>query len=246
MSIACTLKDLDVVVLCGGMGKRLQKMVYDRPKCMADINGKPFLDILINYVAAFGFRRFILCIGYMGDLIKQYFHDKGDIADILFSEEREPLGTAGAIKKAAPLIKSSPFLVMNGDSFCETDLLEFVDFHKKKDSASSMVVAKKIKHTDDYGFVRLDDQGLIASFNEKKRDDSENGYINSGIYIFEKDVLSKIPSGMKFSFEHDLFPALIKQKFYGYKTDGIFIDIGTAERYIEAKKIFNLRQKALL
>ncbi len=99
----------DVVILCGGLGKRLKKVVRDRPKSMAEIKGRPFLDILIDYVASFGFRRFILCTGYMGDHIDKYFvRGKERALDILFSRERKPLGNRRGGKERASLHQKLP------------------------------------------------------------------------------------------------------------------------------------------
>ena len=124
--------DVDVVILCGGKGTRLSEVVRDRPKPMSEINGRSFLDILIGYVSGFGFKRFILSVGYKADYIKDYYKNNRFSFEILFSRENEPLGTAGGVKQAENLVQSNPFLVMNGDSFCPVDLLQFLDFHSKR------------------------------------------------------------------------------------------------------------------
>lgn len=80
-------RNIDVVILCGGKGERLWPVVSDRPKPMAKIVHRPFLDILIGYVSSFGFKRFILCVRYMKEFIKDYYEDK---KGIIFSEEKEP------------------------------------------------------------------------------------------------------------------------------------------------------------
>lgn len=231
-------KDIDVVVLCGGKGERLQPLVNDRPKPLAEINARPFLDILIDYVASFGFRRFILCIGYMGDVIKKYFQ-KGDVSlTILFSEEKEPLGTAGAIKNAQPLIKSSPFLVMNGDSICQLDLNEFVNFHIKKKALFSMVLSNT-QNADDCGKVVLDKSGRVTEFNEKIKSRSINNLVNTGIYLLDKSIFSEILGNKKCSMEYDVFPHLIDKRFYGFVSQDKFIDIGTPERFKQANLLEN-------
>ena len=86
---------IDVVLLCGGFGTRLKTVVHDRPKPMAEINDRPFLDILIDYVSDYGFKRFILCTGHKGDVIRKYYEAKNTQKIFLFSEEKEPLGTGG-------------------------------------------------------------------------------------------------------------------------------------------------------
>ena len=227
--------NIDVLILCGGQGRRLHKVISDRPKPMAEINGRPFLDILISYVSSFGLKRFILCTGYMVDYIDQYFSSKNDSIEFVFSKEETPLGTGGAVKNAERFIKTSPFFVMNGDSFCSVDLIRFLNFHKSKDALLSMVVTKA-KSSGDFGSLVLDNSEKIVRFKEKVRKD--RALINAGIYLFEKDVLFSIPRDVAYSLEHDFFPKLAGQKFYGYTTTARLIDIGTPERYEEAKRFF--------
>lgn len=230
------MKDIDVVVLCGGKGTRLNEVVNDRPKPMAEINCHPFLDILIDYVASFGFKRVILSVCYMADYIKDYYRNKRFPCEILFSQENEPLGTAGAVKQAENSVQSNPFLVLNGDSFCPVDLLHFLDFHSKNGALVSVVVVES-EDVRDFGTISLDDSQRIVRFEEKK--EGKKSFINAGIYLFQKEVFSLIPSHVRYSLEHDLFPTLVDQKFYGYVTQEKLIDIGTPARYEQAKRILH-------
>lgn len=227
-------KDIDVVILCGGKGKRLQPIVNDRPKPMAKIGGRPFLDILIDYVARFAFRRFILCVGYRGDFIRKYYRNKEIPFTILFSKEESPLGTAGAIKNAEPLIKSNPFLVMNGDSICRIDLNEYINFHIKKKALFSMALSD-IQTTDDCGKVTLNKSGRITAFNEKIRTELKENFTNVGIYLLNKSIFSEIPKNKKCSIEYEIFPSIVNRRFYGFITQEWLMDIGTPERFMRAK-----------
>lgn len=235
MSRCLKIKDVDVVILCGGRGMRLRPLIKDRPKGLVEINGKPFLDILIDYLANFGFKRFILCIGYLGQNIKQYYQNYHSSLKILFSEEKNPLGTAGAIKNAEPLIKSNPFLVLNGDSLCRINLYEFLNFYIRKKALFSIALTKA-KRASDYGAVSLSPSQQILSFNEKVKQ-KHSCFINAGIYIFKNRVFSMIPDKENFSLEYDLFPKIIHKEFYGYVTEEKVIDIGTPARLRNAKAI---------
>lgn len=232
-----TYNQTDVLILCGGQGSRLKKIVYDRPKPMAEINGNPFLDILINQVASYGFNRFILCTGYKAEFIEDYYHTSEKQIEIVFSKEKTPLGTGGAIKNAESVIKTSPFLVLNGDSFCPVDLKLFVDFHKNKHAHLSVVVTRADNNVE-FGSLLLDESKRIIRFEEKAT--NELSYINAGIYLFEKEVLSNIPENTKFSLENELFARLIGSDFFGFETEEKLIDIGTPVRYEEAKKYIKL------
>lgn len=236
-----TPRKIDVVLLCGGLGTRLKTVVHDRPKPMAEINDHPFLDILIDYVSDYGFKRFILCTGYKGDVVRKYYETKNSQAVFLFSEEKEALGTGGAIKNAEPLIQSNVVLVMNGDSFCNLNMLDFLNYHDSKKAFASIALVKKEKPLD-CGVVRIDGNGRITGFHEKVKT-NDMSLVNAGVYLFSKEVLSLIPAHKNYSLEFDLFPALVQNKaVYGFFTNQPLIDIGTPERYELAKRIFNSDQ----
>ena len=231
----------DVLILVGGRGTRLQEVVYDRPKPLADINGRPFLDILISYVADYGFRRIILCTGYMRSVVRQHYQTGSDGVEILFSEEQEPLGTGGAVKNAEALIRSNPFLVMNGDSFCAADLDAFLGFHKRKNARLSIVLAGS-ERNEEYGSVTFDPSNRITSFSEKVFR-AEKTAINAGIYLMNRDILSAMPGERRFSLEYDLFPNMVDDRSYGFVTELRLADIGTPQRYAAAKTFFNKQKR---
>jgi len=232
-------EDINVVILCGGLGKRLRSIIADRPKPMAEVKNRPFLDILIRYVSSYGFKRFILCTGYKGEMIRRYYKAGGGDLKIVFSEEKEPLGTGGALKNAENFIQSDVFLSLNGDSFCQMNMQDFLAFHRAKKAELSIALAA-IEKDADYGVVSLGSNNRIVSFNEKGVADG-NGFINAGVYLFNKDVLKSIPSDKKYSLEYELFPNILHKGIYGYITHAELIDIGTPERYETAKEFFEDR-----
>lgn len=225
------LKKIDVVILCGGLGTRLRPVVSDRPKVLAKIGEKTFLDILIDSLTKQGFKNIILCVGYLKGQIKNHFDCDKDY-NIMFSEEREPLGTGGALKKARALIKSNSFMVMNGDSICKIDFRKFYDFHVNKKAILSMALVRT-KAAQDFGSVILDDSQRITSFMEKVVNKDEC-LINAGIYLMQTDVFSFMPDENRFSLEYDFFPKLIEDKCFGFTINSELIDIGTPERYEKA------------
>ncbi|OGR53753.1 MAG: hypothetical protein A2X39_04980 [Elusimicrobia bacterium GWC2_56_31] len=223
---------MDAVILCGGKGTRLQSVVSDRPKPMAALNDKPFLQLLIEYAAGFGFKRFILAAGYMGDVIEKHFSGAVPGLDVVVSRETEPLDTAGAVKNAAALIRTPQFLVMNGDSICRIDLRSFVEFHFSRGGRASVAVARAAD-AGSFGSITRDSGGRILSFREKAA--AGAGYVNAGIYILDKTALDAVPPGVRYSLERDLLPALISGgEVYGYETESRLFDIGTPEGYREA------------
>ena len=231
------IKNTDVYILCGGLGKRLKSIAKNNPKPMVKMGGKPFLDIIIDYMAGFGFRRFILGLGYKAEIFKKYYRGfKSEDLEIEFCEEKTPLGTGGAVKKVKSLIKSNQFLVLNGDSFCKFNPLDFLKFHKHKKAIVSILLRKVLSGAD-FGKVKFDKLGRIIDFNEKDSH-AKNCFINAGIYVFDKKVFNFMPRAKAFSLEHDFFPKLSKANCFGYTGSGFFIDIGTPQRYFKARNYF--------
>lgn len=233
MAFYSKVEDIDVVILCGGLGTRLSPILKDRPKGMVEIGGRPFLDILIKFISSFGFKRFILCTGHKSEYIKNHYLNKKDLLEYVFSIEPKPLGTAGAIKNAAPLIQSNPFMGFNGDSFCSINLKNFLDFHISKKLIASIALTSK-QEKNDYGSVQLNPKNEILNFCEKKSSELFN-HTNAGIYAFNKEIFQYIPSPKKSSLEQDIFPSLIKKGVSGFQTNQPLFDIGTPERLNFAK-----------
>ena len=229
-----SVKNIDVLILCGGRGKRLRS-ITSKPKPMLEFGKQPLLDIILNYLAGFGFRRFILGIGYKADVIKSYYgKNKIRSLNIRFCHEKRPLDTGGAVRNAKKLIKSRQFFVLNGDSFCRFNPLEFLRFHKEKKSLVSILL-KRVACGKDFGEIKMDRASRISSFREKKNN-ARNCLINAGVYIFDKRAFQQMPRLNKFSLEQDFFPKIAGKNIFGYEKSGFFIDIGTPQRYLKAKR----------
>ena len=200
---------------------------------MGDI---PFLQLLVLQLRSQGIRRLVMCTGHLADQIETAFGDghQWDV-EITYSKESQPLGTAGAVKLAEHCLKDNPeFLVVNGDSFVEFDVPEFLRFHREHGGPISMVV-RRVPNAARYGTVHVDAQHRIVGFNEKTGNPLP-GVINAGVYVFNRAVLQAIPEGHA-SLEKDLFPAFIQQGMYALEQNGMFIDIGTPEDYERAKEL---------
>lgn len=226
----------DVVILCGGLGRRLRPVLSDRPKSLANINNRPFLDILVNYVARYGFHRFVLCAGYKSSPIREYFENREQFR-IVFSEEKEPLGTGGALKNCEPYLESDLSLVLNGDSLCLLDLTSLLNFHVKQDGIASVTVVYAEERKDG-GFIEIDERNRVISFNEK-RYNGRTPYLNAGIYVFDRKVLNFIPPRHACSLENEVFPSLLDSGVYGYVTAEALYDIGTPERLESFRYVYN-------
>ena len=120
------VSDLEAIVLAGGLGTRLKSVVSNVPKPMAPIGDKPFLEYILKYLKKNGITRAILSVGYKSEIIEEYFGNNFEGIDLVYSVEKEPLGTGGAIKKAMSKVKSNQVYIINGDTFFDINLKSLI------------------------------------------------------------------------------------------------------------------------
>ena len=159
----------EAVVLAGGFGTRLRKVVSDVPKPMApmDAEGTPFLAFVLKQLAGQGFAKIILSVGYMAEVIQQYFGASYAGMELLYSIEDKPLGTGGAVKKAMALCSGELVFVLNGDTYFDVDFAEIERQHRKP-GVDFTLAAREMSDFDRYGALTLteDDRGI--AFGGKK------------------------------------------------------------------------------
>jgi len=217
---------MKAVVLAGGFGTRLQSVIKNIPKPMAQINEKPFLEYVLEKLNNSGVDEVVLCVGYKQDIIKNYFKDRYKDINIIYSSEDMPLGTGGAIKKALSLFNTDEnILVLNGDTFYDLDIEKF---YTKSVSSNLSISLKPMKNFDRYGSVSVDENRVI-SFREKTF--IEDGLINAGVYILKRDILEGIDEKV-FSFESFLEE---QNSTTYYIEDSYFVDIGIPQDYKKAQ-----------
>jgi len=224
----------EAVVLAGGLGTRLRGVVKDVPKPMADINGKPFLCYLFDYLISQGINRVILSVGYKWDVIKTYFSSKYEVLELEYAIEHKPLGTGGGLKNAISYSQLEDVFVLNGDTLFCINLSLFYKLHTEKNSKFSIAL-KKVEDASRYGTVEIDESNTITGFLEKGN--AKSGLINGGIYLVNKRFFLENSAQGYFSLEKDFLEVNYKKlRFYGFVFDGYFIDIGLPEDYERAKK----------
>jgi NDP-sugar pyrophosphorylase family protein len=236
---AAPLADIDVAVLAGGLGTRLRPVLGEEtPKILAPVSGRPFLDHLLGWLAGFGARRVVLCLGFRAQPVLEHLaaHPFPGL-DVAASIEPEPLGTAGALRLAAPRLRSDPVLVMNGDTFVDADLAAFASAHQARQAAASILCAT-VPSTARYGRLDIDDAGRIRGFREKDPADAAPGPINAGLYLFSQPWLQNFARGTAASLERDVFATAPAGTFAAIPATGVtFLDIGTPESFAEAEHV---------
>jgi NDP-sugar pyrophosphorylase family protein len=229
------------IVLAGGRGTRLTQVVTDRPKPLADIAGRPFLEFLLRRLADQGLRRVVLATGYMAEAIERHFSHDFDGLELVFSVEREPLGTGGAIRQAFEKAASDQALVLNGDTFCTMDLAALAKAHRERGLAGTIGLVR-VPDTSRYGRVEVSASGSIRRFHEKSPV-AQPGLINAGIYLLEREALELAPKQDRFSFETDVLQAHA-DRFAAFEDDCFFIDIGIPEDYRAAQSLLPMHAGA--
>ena len=235
------LHAVDAVILAGGQGKRLRRVVNDRSKVLAAVDGRPFISYLFDQLCVSGIRQVTLATGYLGAHVESTLGVAYKDLRIQYSMEDQPLGTAGAVRKAADAAHGEWALVLNGDSFVDVDLRDFLGVHRARRQQISIAVVT-VKNASRYGSLAIGSEGNITAFNEKKIDRSElPGPINAGVYLIHWSLLRALPDHIQCSLERQFFPSQIAKGIYGYRTKGAFIDIGTPETLASASDFFRRR-----
>jgi len=235
-------KRLGTVVLAGGKGLRLQSVVRDRPKPMAEVAGRPFLEWLLLALRRQGLRRVVLCTGHMARAIEDHFRDGAEWGmDISYSREPVPLGTAGALRHALAHLTSDRLLVLNGDSYCHVEVEELYQAHVSRHALGTLWLVPQ-QNRSRYGNVLAAADGSVLEFSEKASRETA-GLINAGVYLLEREILESLPQGVPLSLERDLFPRLVGRGLYAVVGQGPFLDIGTPEAFAEAEA-FVVREMA--
>jgi D-glycero-alpha-D-manno-heptose 1-phosphate guanylyltransferase len=231
------MSELTAIILAGGKGTRLRKAVSDRPKTMAKVINKPFIIYLLDQLINHKINSVIISTGYMANLIENEIGYEYKGLQIQYSQEYEPLGTAGALKLAAKIVMTNQCIVLNGDSYIEVDFKKLLLFHDKI-KANITLVVKKVIDCSRFGTLEVDKKDSIIKFSEK-RNTKNPGYINTGVYLVEKPILNKLSDKKPYSLEYEFLPSLIGNNLFAYQTIGEFIDIGIPESYERAGTFFN-------
>ena len=223
----------EAIILAGGLGTRLRSEVADLPKCMAPVKGKPFLHYVIEYGKAEGIERFIFSLGYKYESISAYLQQEQKELSYACCIEDEPLGTGGAIRKACQFANEYTVAVLNGDTLYKANLQDVNRFHSSHHSDCTLTL-KPMKNFDRYGVVDIDANGAVKHFKEKQH--YNEGLINGGIYLLNKESFCGEEFPDKFSFEKDYLEKYTgKRQFFGVIQEGYFIDIGIPEDYRRAE-----------
>jgi NDP-sugar pyrophosphorylase family protein len=226
--------ELTAVVLAGGLGTRLGAAAGGRPKALALIDGRPFLDILVGELVRAGVVQVVVAVGHLREAVMGYLGDQVAGMAVRYSVEERPLGTGGAIGQALDNVETDHVAVLNGDTFCGVDLQAMASAHRRGSSALTMAVCA-VPDVSRFGAVTIED-GIATGFGEKSR--RGPGWINAGSYVIDRTIGDSLDRPGPFSFEQEVLRFRVQQEGVPvFTAPGPFIDIGTPEDLLLAQTV---------
>jgi mannose-1-phosphate guanylyltransferase / phosphomannomutase len=227
---------MKAVVMAGGEGTRLRPLTSNQPKPMVPIVGKPCMEHIVELLRGHGMTEIIVTVAFLPQAIRSYFGDGESLgAQIEYSVEESPLGTAGSVRLASGKLDET-FVVISGDALTDVNLLKLVEFHREREAAVTIGL-KSVENPLEFGIVVTDDDGRIERFLEKPSwGQVFSDTINTGIYVLEPEVLRHVPTDRPYDFSKELFPLLLEmgRPLYGYVFDEYWQDIGNLDQFRQA------------
>lgn len=232
--------------MAGGRGTRLRPVTDTVPKPFVPIAGKPCIEYALEGLVEAGVTDVVATTHYRPWQIIDRLRGGGryDLR-IFYSLEDEPLGTAGGVRKVAPLLDDT-FVVASGDVLADVDLGALVDFHEDRGAVATMALTEvPWDEVHEFGVVATAEDGRIERFQEKPgEDEAFSNLVNAGIYVLEPEALLEVPEATKFDFSKQLFPKLLEagDPLYAQPIDGLWMDVGRPEDLIQASIVMAERR----
>lgn len=226
------------IILAGGLGTRLRPLTNETPKPMLPIKGKPILQHAIENLKQFGVKKVIISIGYKAEQVKEYFGNGQRFGlEISYADESLPLGTGGAVKKAASGLEE-PFFLVWGDNLMDIDWSALYRAFLKDKSQVTMTLTPR-EDVENFGVAKLDGSRILNFVEKPKREEAPSNLINAGAFIIDPRALDILPEGTS-SIERDCFEKLAPRgEISAYVHEGQWFPTDTLEKYGLAGKKFN-------
>ena len=231
-------EQISAVVLAGGFGTRIKHLLGDLPKPMAPVNGKPFLEWVVRWLAAQNIRRVVLSTGHLTEPIEKHFAAQ-PVAGVTVScvPETTPLGTAGGFLNAVRQSQTNPaaWFLLNGDTLAFAHLADAIR-ELRNEATAGVIFGREVPDTSRYGSLVSDANGNLSCFAEKR---PGHGVISTGVYLLRAALVEKFPAKIPLSLEAEVFPALTAagESLKVLPIHAPFLDIGTPDT-LRAADIF--------
>ncbi len=252
---------MKTVILCGGVGTRLREQTEFRPKPMVEIGGRPILWHIMKIFAHHALSEFILCLGYRGDMIKEYFlnyeamnndftislksgnpiqyhgsHEEGDFKVTLVDTGPQTM-TGGRVKRVERYIEDDTFMVTYGDGVADIDLGKLLAFHR---SHGRLATVTTIRPLSRFGVLDIDGKGMVRKFAEKP---AEDAWASAGYFVFQRQVFDYLQGGESCVMEREPMERLVADgQLAAYRHDGFFFAMDTYREYEALNKMWDSGQ----
>lgn len=224
---------VDAIVLVGGKGTRLRPLTLSAPKPMLPTAGLPFLTHLLSRIAASGVTHVVLGTSFQAETFEKEFGDGSALGlEIEYVFEEEPLGTGGGIANVAPKLRGDTALIFNGDVLSGADLGRLVATHQVREADVTLHLVR-VSDPRAFGCVPTDEEGNVLAFLEKT-EDPPTDQINAGTYVFNREIIDRIPRGREVSVEREVFPGLLAEgaRVCAYVDSTYWRDMGTPDDFV--------------
>lgn len=221
------------MILVGGQGTRLRPLTSTVPKPVVQLVDRPFMTFMLEWLRGHGIDDVIMSCGFLADSVRDVLGDGSGLGIRLrFVEEPEPLGTAGALKLAEPMLEER-FLMLNGDVLTDIDLSSQIAQHERTGARATLALVP-VEDPSAYGVVILEQDRSVRDFVEKPAPgEVDSRLISAGAYVLEREILELVAPDRNVSIEREVWPRLVGNGLYGFPSDSYWLDIGTPERYLQ-------------
>ena len=249
---------MKAVILCGGIGTRLREETEFRPKPMVEIGGRPILWHIMKVFARHQLRDFVLCLGYRGNMIKEYFlnyeamnndftislehsrqieyygsHEEHDFRVTLVDTGPDTM-TGGRVKRVERYVDGDTFMVTYGDGLADIDIARLLEFHR---SHGKLATVTSVRPVSRFGVLDVQNDGLVKRFAEKPQ---AEGWINAGFFVFQRRVFDYFDGGDACIMEHEPLERLAADnQMVAYRHDGFFFAMDTYREYEALNKLWD-------
>ena len=248
---------MDVVILCGGQGARMREETEYRPKPMVEVGGRPLLWHVMRLFGHHGLNRFVLCLGYKGSMIKDYFLNYeamtqdctvavGGRRQVWYHGNQEPFefevtlsdtgmetNTGGRVKHIEPYVKSDTFIVTYGDGLADVDIDKLIAFHKSHGKLATVTTVQPVSR---FGITLLDEHSRVTRFSEKPK---VEGGVNAGFFVFDRRIFDYLDGDGSLILEKEPLERLAAEgQLMAYQHDGFFFAVDTYRDYLQVNELW--------
>jgi glucose-1-phosphate cytidylyltransferase len=248
---------MQAIILCGGQGTRLREETEFRPKPMVEVGGRPILWHIMKIYAKHGFRDFVLCLGYQGQMIKEYFlnyeamnndfsislggrrqieyhghHEEQDFRVTLVDTGLETM-TGGRILRVKPYVEGDIFLVTYGDGVADIDLSGLLRFHQEHGRLATVTT---VKPTSRFGLLELGNDARVTSFSEKPQ---VEGWMSAGFFVFDRRMFDYLTGDDCVLERMPLERLASEDQLMAYRHEGFFFAMDTYREYQHLNRIWD-------